>query len=86
MYSCAFAASVNVAYAAAALALLVFHRRAASTVTDRRRIGVLIFTDRAGGNWFDTADLVLLTARADDGVQSVSLESTNDPRTRATRG
>ncbi len=34
---------VNVAYAAAALALLVSHRRAASTVTDRRRIGVLIF-------------------------------------------
>jgi tRNA A-37 threonylcarbamoyl transferase component Bud32 len=33
----------NVAYAAVALALLVFHRRAASTVTDRRRIGVLIF-------------------------------------------
>ena len=33
----------NVAYAAVALGLLVFHRRAASTVTDRRRIGVLIF-------------------------------------------
>ena len=32
----------NVAYAAVALALLVFQRRAASTVTDRRRIGVLI--------------------------------------------
>jgi serine/threonine-protein kinase len=43
---------VNVAYAAAALALLVFHRRAARTVTDRRRIGVLIFgtaTGAAGG-------------------------------------
>ena len=34
---------VNVAYAAVAVALLVFHRRAAGTVTDRRRIGVLIF-------------------------------------------
>ena len=32
----------NVAYAAVALGLLVFHRRAATTVTDRRRIGVLI--------------------------------------------
>ena len=33
----------NVAYAAVALGLLVFHRRTASTVTDRRRVGVLIF-------------------------------------------
>ena len=38
----------NVAYAAAALALLVFHRRAAGTVTDRRRIGVLIFGSATG--------------------------------------
>ena len=38
----------NVAYAAAGLALLVFHRRAASTATDRRRIGVLIFGTATG--------------------------------------
>jgi len=38
----------NVAYAAAGLALLVFQRRAASTATDRRRIGVLIFGTATG--------------------------------------
>ena len=40
---------VNVAYVAVAVGLLVFHRRAASTVTDRRRIGVLIFGTATGG-------------------------------------
>lgn len=39
----------NVAYTAVALGLLVFHRRAASTVTDRRRIGVLILGTATGG-------------------------------------
>ena len=39
---------VNVAYAAVALGLLVFHRRAATTVTDRRRIGVLILGTATG--------------------------------------
>ena len=40
---------VNVTYVAAALGLLVFHRRAASTATDRRRIGVLTFGTAIGG-------------------------------------
>jgi eukaryotic-like serine/threonine-protein kinase len=38
----------NVGYAAVALGLLVFHRRAATTVTDRRRIGVLILGTATG--------------------------------------
>jgi hypothetical protein len=39
----------NIAYVAVGLGLLVFHRRAAGTATDRRRIGVLIFGTATGG-------------------------------------
>jgi hypothetical protein len=67
---------VNFVYAALAVALLILHRRAAGTVTDRRRIGVLILGTATGaaaaigviaGYWrdpgvgiFDTGPLTLL--------------------------